>query len=311
MVRSVRGVSDKIAFTVGTSRNPQKYADSAKELGVDLAESYDAVLRDPSVDAVVLATPHSLHREQIEAAAAAGKHVFCEKPLTLNRTDSEAACEAARRHGVVLAAGHNRRFHPAFVTLRDSVARGRLGNILHLEASMTSPGFWRYEAESWRMERDESPAGGMAAMGVHLIDAMISMVGRVRSVFAQSDRIHRRDGLDDMTSALLRFESGVTGYLGTSLSTEWCFDVRVFGDDGWAAVRNLDMSEYNFRPRVGEAEDFHFEPFDTERAELEAFADAVAGRARYPVSLDEVVHSTEVLQAVVESAASGNKVTLG
>ena len=97
------------------------------------------MLADADVDAVVLATPHSMHSAQTIAAAGAGKHVFCEKPFALTRADAEAAAEATRSAGVVLGLGYNRRFHPEMTRLREQIRGGELGTILHVEATMTFP----------------------------------------------------------------------------------------------------------------------------------------------------------------------------
>ena len=113
LVGSVQGKSDSIRFSHGATRTRAKAETYAGEQGVDLVDSYDELLAVDDLDAVVLATPHSKHLEQIQAAAAAGKHVFVEKPITLTKADAEAAIAACRDAGVVCAVGFNRRFHPA------------------------------------------------------------------------------------------------------------------------------------------------------------------------------------------------------
>src|SRR5216684_626546 len=97
---------------------------------LELFDNLDAVLADSNVDAVLLATPHSLHPAQVMACAAARKHVFCEKPLALHQADAARMFEASRKAGVTLAVGHNRRFWPAMTALRNVVASGKLGTML-------------------------------------------------------------------------------------------------------------------------------------------------------------------------------------
>src|SRR5262245_21672499 len=94
-----------VEFVVGATRTRSTAEEFGRERGIKLVETYDAVLADPAVEAVVLATPHSQHGEQVRRAAAAGKHVFTEKPFTLTTRDAQAAIEAARKAGVVLAVG--------------------------------------------------------------------------------------------------------------------------------------------------------------------------------------------------------------
>lgn len=153
----------------------------AREHGLALARSLDEVLADPAVDAVVIATPHSAHEAQVLAAVAAGKQVFCEKPLTLTAAGAErilAACEAA---GIVLGIGHERRFEPAMEEIARLVAAGALGRLLHLEANFSHDLFARMAAGNWRVGAQDAPAGAMTALGVHLTDLFTSFAGRPRA----------------------------------------------------------------------------------------------------------------------------------
>src|ERR1700684_2305174 len=130
--------SDAIRFVAGTTRTVTPEVEAfAKAKNLPLAKNYEAVLADPAVDAVVLATPHSMHGAQVVAAAAAGKHVFCEKPFTLTKQEAEDAVAAGKKAGVTLALGYNRRFHPEMIKLRDMIRSGELGTILHIEETMT------------------------------------------------------------------------------------------------------------------------------------------------------------------------------
>ena len=111
------------------------------------------MLHHGGVDAVVLATPHSMHATQVIAAAAAGKHVYCEKPFTLTKREAEDAIAAVRKAGVTLAVGYNRRFHPEMGKLRDMIRAGELGTILHVEATMTFANVLFINPKHWRADR--------------------------------------------------------------------------------------------------------------------------------------------------------------
>src|SRR6266536_949428 len=115
LVASVQGKSDDIRFLLAHTRTRAPAEEFCRRHGLRLVDSYEQVLSDPDIDAVVLATPHSLHQRQIIAAAAAGKHIHVEKPITLDRVSADAAAAAARKAGVVLAVGYCRRFHPSVV----------------------------------------------------------------------------------------------------------------------------------------------------------------------------------------------------
>src|SRR5215813_15538130 len=127
LVHSIQGRSDLIRVSRGVSLEPEQAKDFAAKMNFALGTSYQDVLDDPAIDTVILATPHTKHREQVEAAAARGKHVFCEKPFALSLHDARAAIAACRRAKVGLGVGHNRRMWPSVVAIRDLLASGQLG----------------------------------------------------------------------------------------------------------------------------------------------------------------------------------------
>jgi predicted dehydrogenase len=300
---------EHIRFTRAVARTLSKAEDYAAAQKLALGDDYEAVLADPETGAVVLATPHSQHRAQIEEAAAAGKHVFAEKPLTLARTDAAAAVAACETAGVVLAVGHNRRFLPAMHELKWLIDRGELGRILHIEGNYSGGRGPHYRPGMWRAEAMESPAGGMTGYGIHLLDAMIHLCGPLAAARATSLR-QVATKIDDTTFATLRFTAGMTGYLSTLTATAPAWRLQVFGSKGWAHMLGRDTLEVCFID--GEPETRHHEPFDTERAELDAFAIAAGGGTPYPVSHAEAIQGVAALEAIVRSAErDGAEVGIG
>lgn len=292
-----------IRFVHGVTRTPATAAAFAEREGLTLSDDYPAALADPAIGAVVLATPHSQHAAQVAAAADAGKPVFVEKPFTLTRASAAQAVAAARAAGIVLAAGHNRRFLPATAMVKRLIEAGTLGKILHMEGNFSGPWGFDYRAGMWRADRSESPAGGMTAMGIHVIDAFIHLGGPLASAQAWSQRQAVAAELDDTTSALLRFAGGATAYVSTLMATPRQWRLQVFGTQGWAHMRDHDVLD--LCDADGKVRTQTFDPIDMERAELEAFAAAVAGGPAYPVPLDEVVNGVAALAAIVQSAAAG------
>ena len=303
LVDSVQGKSDVIRFTDAVARTPAKYEDFARTRGLTLHDDPDAVLGNPDVHAVVIATANSLHPAHARDAAAAGKHVFVEKPLGLDVNDARHAVESCERAGVILAVGFNRRFLPSMRDLRAMVEEGELGTVLHAEGQFAGASGFKIAPGFWRGTRAEAPGGGMTARGIHTLDAMIALFGRVSSVFATSQRRVLDLELDDTTAALLTFDSGVSAYLGTLIATGEFWRLHLFGSRGWVEMRGVD--QLIFGDLDGRETVRDYEPFDMERAELEAFARAASGGSDFPVPLTDVVHGTAVLQALVRSAASG------
>ena len=312
--------SDAIHFVAGTTRTVSPEVEAfAKQKNLRLAANYDALLADKDVDAVVLATPHSMHSKQVIAAAAAGKHVYCEKPFTLTKREAEDAVAAVKKSGVTLAVGYNRRFHPEMTKLRDMIRAGELGTILHVEATMTFPNALFINPAHWRADKTETPLGGLMPMGVHAIDGMIDLCGPIDHAFAQSFRRAAPIDADDTTSILVRMNEGMSGYLGTMTTTGPGFSFQVFGSKGFVRLEGLThvagasseerrtrlFGTCKFQPVKGEAKVWEAASLDVTRAALEAFAKAAGGGPAYPVTLDQAIHGVAATEAIIRSAASG------
>ena len=315
LVRSVQGVSQDIRFVAGAVRNPAKVQDFAAEHGIRLYDDYAKALADPEVDAIVLATPHTIHADQIVAAARAGKPVFTEKPFTLNQSSARRAIKACATAGVTLAVGFNWRFQPALQEIRRMLEDGRLGKLLHIEGNFCGPSVYRFGPDHWRQKREEGPAGGMTGRGVHVVDAMLYLAGPIATVHAQSYRRALDYGIDDTTSMLFRFGSGATGYLGTFISTAETWRMQIFGSKGWVEVGDVEhlptwqmrwcaIDPANLRaptrPQI-----ISFPAVSTERAELENFARAIKARKPLAVAGGDEEHGVAVLEAILASAQSG------
>src|SRR2546425_8908917 len=144
-----------------TSRSADNRAAFAKAHGCRALPSFEAVLADPDVDGVVITTPHSLHAEQVIAAARAGKHVFVDKPFTLTVADARRATEACRRASVVLAVGHQRRRQAASRTIKRLLDEGSLGRVAQIEGNFSGDMGFTFQPGLWRAGRSEAPAGAL------------------------------------------------------------------------------------------------------------------------------------------------------
>jgi len=321
LVTAVQGKSEHIRFVAGATRTPEKALEFCRQHGIALADSYERLLTDRAIDAVVLATPHSQHCEQTMAAARAGKHVFVEKPLGLDARAADQAVRECAAHRVTLAVGYNWRFQPALNEAKRMLDDGRLGKLLHIEGNFCGPSAYRFAREHWRHDREEVPAGGMTGRGVHVVDAMLYLAGsHIGSVFAQSDRLLHDFGVDDTTSMLFRFGSRATGYLGTVIATAETWRLQAFGSKGWVEVGDVEhLHTWELRrcyidpadvTRKQRPELLTFPKMSTERAELEHFAKAAAARAALAVPGGDEVHNVAVLEAIVRSAREGRRVEL-
>jgi predicted dehydrogenase len=294
--------SEKINVVMATTKTLNNIEDYCKEIDAEIATSYDEVVKSDKVDAVILATPHSKHLEQIVQAVNNGKHVFCEKPITLTAADAKIAFDEAKKNNKILAVGFNRRFHPNFMKIIEMVKSNTLGKIVHIEGTINAPGLWMYKPESWRSSSAETPAGGMTGMGIHVIDQMISANGNISSAYAQTAKVIKMGELDEVTSVLFKFANGATGYLGTSIASSVLYNFRVIAENGAIEITSRDLSVMKYTPREGDIEITEVKDVDMCKNELEAFADAVNGHADYPVTAEQGIHGAEVFEAVIKSA---------
>jgi predicted dehydrogenase len=318
LVESSEG-SDAIHVIAGATRTVSPELEAfAKQKNFRLAANYEALLADKSIDAVILTTPHSLHAEQVIAAAKAGKHIYCEKPFTLTKKEAEDAVAAVKKAGVTLAVGYNRRFHPEMTKLREQVRNGDLGTILHIEATMTFPNALALSPAHWRAHADETPCGGLTPMGVHAVDGMIDLCGGIDHVYCQSFKRVVAIDSDDTTSILFRMKEGMSGYLGTMTATGPGFSFQVFGSKGWVRLEGLThvagasseerrmrlFGACKFQPVKGEAKVWQAAELDVSRAALESFAKAADGGPPFPITFEQMIHGSAVTEAIVKSAAS-------
>jgi len=303
ILEAVQGKSERIRFVHAVTKEPDAARDLVKAKEIErLSTDLETAIADPRVQAIALATPHSLHTEQIVAIANAGKPVFCEKPLALKRADAERAVAACRKAGVVLGVGQNKHFWPSMVELKKIVQGGVLGEVLHVESHYSNENSSNFFAP-WRDLTSETPGAGMTGTGIHLLEAFTSMFGAVSEVSSQF--VSRRGGHDprDSISVLFKFANGISGFLGAVRPSPVYWRVHVFGDKGSAEA--LGETELVLRTNGGKVERFKYPAIDSLRAEFDAFADAVAGNAPYPISMDEMVQTIATFDAIIRSIDSG------
>ncbi len=319
LVNAVAGNSDDIRFVRATTRTRAGAEEFCRERQVALADGYEEILQAPDVDAVVLATPHSQHEAQALAAIAANKHVFVEKPLTLDLASARAVADAAAKAGLVIAVGFARRFHPSIAELRARSRNGRLGDVVAMVAQHTTSTVQFIAPDNWRASAEEAPGGAFTAVGVHALDHMIEFAGRVRDVRAITARNYAGPA-DDTTTVMLRFDTGATGLIFCSVATATNFELTTYGTRGLIEISRTDLSRFRFAPTATVApagavpappdEIVQFSGFDTLHAEMTAFARAIRDGAPYPVPLADVLHGMAVFDAIVASSQRGEIVAV-
>ncbi|MGQ0522145.1 MAG: Gfo/Idh/MocA family protein [Betaproteobacteria bacterium] len=313
IVDAVQGKTDKITFVAANTRTRAKAEEFCRDRKIDLRDDLDAILNDPKIDAVVYTTPHRQHEEHIRRAAQAGKHVCVEKPFTLTAASARSAIDAVKKAGVVLGVDFQRRFHPSVGEIRKRVRDGSLGTISFCVGEVSTLSGMALPKESWRIDPEETPAGAMTGLGVHLVDGFIDLCGEVDEVYCINTR-RAAPLVDDTTVFTMKHRNGVisTNYCTLASAASYC--IAVFGTRGIAETMRPGLDTFRFLPvsdkphAAGQPEVIEHKGFNPVKAVMEAFAGAVQGVAPYPITYDQIIHGVAVFEAIVKSAQTGQPV---
>jgi predicted dehydrogenase len=269
------------------------------------------------VQAVILTSPNDQHDGQIAQAVTAGKHVFCEKPLSLSAANARRSVETCRASGLVLGIGHERRFEPAILALRDMLDAGALGTVMHTDMSFSHNKLIGLTADSWRTSKAFAPAAGMTQMGIHLTDLLIAFYGPVAALHAFTADRSLGWETGDVVTVQLQFKAGMTATLQAILHTPHFIRTHVFGSEMWVEIRNATHPDtpggtatMECYRSIDDTQTRVFDWTDSVTANIEAFGAAIRGDAPYPYSDAELIHNIEVLDAIVRSAETGQAIQL-
>jgi predicted dehydrogenase len=187
------------------------------------------MLRDRTVEGIVVMTPNRAHLEQVVAAAAHGKHCLVTKPIATSIQDGEAMIRACKEAGVVLAVGHQSRREPALRRLKELLVAGDLGAPVLVECNFSTGRGGEIRADQWRWTRDECPGGPLIQLGIHHVDTLQFLLGPIVRVHGWQRRARVEAEIDDVTCTLLEFENGLLGYLGSVYSSSQACWIKVYG----------------------------------------------------------------------------------
>ncbi len=304
LANAVAGLPDVTLKTCFARSLESRSAFAAKH-GCEQARSLEALLSEP-LDGILVATPHSTHREMVEAITGAGRNVMVEKPLALTTADARACVEAADRVGVILQVAHYRRRLSATRALKAAIEEGRLGRVHALEGWFSR--VWGPQTERpWRDDPDESPLGGMTALGVHLVDNFHYLNGRIARVTCMSRQVEGITGIDDITMALFDFENGAVGQLATSLRIPFKCTTSVFGSQG-AGYSLDDGNRFALQGRDDrDPVETPVEAVEGVSANLAAFCDAVRSGTQPETGGPEAFAVVAVMEAMGRSASAGGQ----
>jgi predicted dehydrogenase len=305
IVEAVQGKSKRLRFIRGVSKEPELVRDFAAAKGFELSTEFEATVADPRVQAIFLATPHSLHVGQISAVAAAGKPVWCEKPLALTRAEAERAIAACAKAGVPFGLGNNKRCFASMRELKRVVGDGTLGEILHIEGNFSNEHSTRVKG-GWRDDPRESPGGGITGAGLHVLDAFVNLGGPVAVADARLFAPKAPPDPRDAAAALVKFQSGATGTLATVRAAPMYWRIMAFGTKGWAEAR--EETSLTVALVGGQPETKIYPQVDSLGVLLEAFAETIETGKPFPVSTSDMLNVVGTFEAIIRSMAENRPV---
>jgi predicted dehydrogenase len=298
----------KLKIVACYTRSEQKRQTFASKYGCSAAKSYEAILQDPSIDAVINTTPNNAHLETTRAAAKAGKHVFLDKPIANSVSESRAIAQACQHAGVVLALGYQRRREGHFRWIRNQIDAGVFGKMVNAEANISRDRLGKVDLSSWRYTAEGMPGGVMLQIGIHYSDVLEFLMGPIQAVSGRFAQLVLPGDNPDVASLVFEHESGALSTLNASYaSASEYYLMNVYGKEA-SAYYDLHHG-LRFLKRGGERAD----PVDCPRVdtfvdELEEFAAAVRGDRQAEMDGERATASLAVIRAGIVSAREGRRV---
>ena len=300
--------SGKIEIVACYTRSPEKRAAFAKKYGCSPAESYEAVLADPAIEAIVNTTPNDAHLPTTQQAAEAGKHVFLDKPIANNVTQGRAITEICRKAGIVLAMGYQRRRESHFRWIRQQIDAGVFGKLVNAEANISRDRLGQIDLASWRYQAAGMPGGVMLQIGIHYTDVLTYLMGPVKAVRGQFAQLVLPGDNPDVASMILEHESGALSTLNASYaSASEYYLMNIYGKEA-TAFYDLHGGLRVLKRGESKAATVPTTKNDTFVEELEEFAAAIRGTGKPEVGGDYATESLAVVRAGILSAREGRRV---
>ncbi len=291
------------------ARTPETREKFAHEHNCAAAESFESILNDPQVDALVLETPNSAHKDQVIAAARHGKHVLVDKPLTNYLGEAVAVYRETRDQDVVLAVGHNSRRRPEIKVIKRILEEGNLGKPVLIEGNFSTDRGLRLSQYEWRWSKKECPGGPLLQLGIHHIDTFRHLFGSITAVFSVQKKKYVQAQIVDNTITCLEFEDGYLGYVGSSyvgyptcrLSVYMTKGKIYYDDDfGLMIFQNGKCEKASYEPDTSTD--------DSLREEIEEFAFCIEQGKTPDVSIKDGLLAVAVLEAARRANKTETKI---
>jgi predicted dehydrogenase len=300
--------SSKLKIVACFSRSEQKRAAFAAKYGCRALPSYEAVLSDPDIEAIINTTPNDVHLETTRAAAEAGKHVFLDKPIANTVSDGRKITEVCRKAGVVLALGYQRRRESHFRWIKSQIDAGVFGKMVNAEANISRDRLGQFDLSSWRYTAAGMPGGVMLQIGIHYADVLYYLLGPIKAVSGQFVRLVLPGDNPDVASLIFEHADGALSTLNACYaSASEYYLMNIYGKTATAYYdlhHGLSLLKRGEKQPVG----VPCAKNDTFVEELEEFAAAARGGPAPEVGGDYATTSLAVIRAGILSAREGRRV---
>lgn len=300
--------SGTIEIVTCFTRSPDKRNAFAAKYGCRAAASYEDILNDTSIEAIVNTTPNSVHLETTRMAAAAGKHVFLDKPIANTIAEGAEIAKICDEAGVVLALGYQRRRESHFRWIKREVDAGRFGKLVQAEGNISRDRLGQFDLTSWRYQAAGMPGGVMLQIGIHYVDVLEMLLGPIKRVSGMSAQLVLPGDNPDVANLILEHECGAISNLTASYaSASEYYMMNVYGKEAsayydlFSGLRHLKRGEAKAQPVATEKN-------DTIREELEEFAQCVRTGAKPETDGFWATRNLAVIKAGVRSAREGRAI---
>ena len=302
------GRTSEIDIVACYTRSEDKRAAFAEKYDCRAAASYEEILADDSIPAIINTTPNSVHLETVRLAAQSGKHVFLDKPIANTVADGKAITEICADAGVILSIGYQRRRESHFRWIRDEIGAGRFGKLVQAECNISRDRLGKIDLSSWRYQSAGMPGGVLLQIGIHYTDVLEMLMGPIKRVSALSARLVLPGDNPDVANLLLEHENGAISNLAASYaSASEYYMMNIYGKEASAyydlfqGLRYLERGDTKATPVACPGNDSIAE-------ELEEFAACVRGDANPEIGGQRATESLAVIRAGVKSAREGRVV---
>lgn len=300
--------SGKLEIVSCHTRTKEKREAFAKKYGCKAAASYEEILEDRSIEGIINTTPNNVHLETTAAAAAAGKHVFLDKPIATTVADARAITEACRKAKVVLAMGYQRRKESHFRWIKKQIDDGVFGKLVNAESNISRDRLGKFDVSSWRYTEAGMPGGVMLQIGIHYVDVLEYLMGPVKAVSGRVAQLVLPGENPDIASLIIEHENGALSTLNACYaSASEYYLMNIYGKEA-TAYYDLHNGLRFLKRGTNRPDPVSCAKNDTIVEELEEFAAAVRGEGQPEMDGEKGTASLAVLLAGIKSAREGRRV---